>query len=114
MDKQRRKELIGEYKTRRSEMGVVAYVCTETGEMFLSAAKDTKADINSTLTKLESGFHPNKRLLELWNEYGREGFDISVAETLEYKDGVEDYAEDLEVLRDEVLEHHPGAQKVWR
>ena len=52
--------------------------------------------------------------MELWNEYGREGFDISVAETLEYKDGVEDYAEDLEVLRDEVLEHHPGAQKVWR
>lgn len=114
MDKQRRKELAEAYKMRRPEMGVVAYVCVKTGDMFLSAAKDTKADVNSTLTKLESGFHPNKRLLELWNEYGSEGFDIKVVETLEYKDDVEDYAQDLEVLRDELLEQNPGAKKVWR
>ena len=114
MDNQRRKELIGEYKTRQPEMGVVSYVCTMTGEMFLSAAKDTKADVNSTLTKLESGFHPNKRLLELWKEYGRDGFVISTLETLEYEDGVEDYTQDLEVLRDELLVQNPGAKKVWR
>lgn len=67
MDKQRRKELIGEYKTRQPEMDVVSYVCTMTGEMFLSAAKDTKADVNSTLTKLESGFIPTN---VFWN-FGR-------------------------------------------
>ena len=114
MDKQRKKEMLQAYKERRPQMGIVSYECTATGDVFLSAAKDTAADINGTTMKLESGFHPNKRLLELWTRYGQDGFSIRVVETLEYIDGVEDYSDDLDALRDEILETHPGARKVWR
>lgn len=113
MDKQRRKELVEQYKARRPQMGVVAYRCKATGEIFLSAAKDTSADINSTTMKLESGFHPNARLLELWREHGGEGFSIEVLETLDYKDGVDDYSDELEFLREELIESL-DAKKVWR
>ena len=114
MDKTRRKVLIESYKNRRPEMGVISYRCKETGEAFLGIAKDTKSEFNSVNMKLNAKIHPNKRLQELWNKYGLEGFDLSVVKVLKYDDPLKDYTDKLESLREEILAADPNCKKIWK
>ena len=114
MDIKRKKELIQAYKNRRPEMGVISYRCKETGEVFLGISKDTKADFNSTNTKLSTSWHPNKQLQELWNKYGPEGFELSVIKVLKYDDPNEDHTAKLESLRKQCLVVNPSARNIWR
>lgn len=110
----RKRELLEDYKNRRPEMGVISYCCKETGEVFLGISKDTKADFNSTNAKLAMNYHPNKRLQELWNQYGQEGFELTVAKVLKYEDPNEDHTEELEDLREQCFAANPGARRIWR
>jgi hypothetical protein len=114
MDMKRKKELLEAYKNRRPEMGVTSYCCKETGEVFLGASKDTKAEFNSTRVKLETSWHPNKRLQELWNKYGPDGFELSVIKILKYEDPLEDHTEELERLREQCLAADPNARRLWK
>ncbi len=114
MDIRRRKELIELYKNRRPEMGVISYRCKETGEAFLGISKDTRADFNSTNMKLDAKMHPNKRLQELWNQYGAEGFERSVIRVLKYDDPHEDHTDKLESLREQCFAEDPNARRIWR
>ena len=114
MDKKRKKELLEAYKNRHPEMGVISYRCKETGEVFLGISKDTKSDFNSTNMKLASNWHPNKRLQELWNKYGSEGFELSVIKVLKYDDPHEDHTAKLESLREQCLAADPTARRIWR
>lgn len=114
METNRRKQLLEEYKNRCPEMGVISYRCKETDESFLGIATDTKAGFNSVTVKLSSNFHPNKRLLELWNKYGLDGFELSVLKVLKYDNPHDDYTEELEKLRDECLATNPKAKKIWK
>jgi len=114
MDQARKKELIEEYKNRKPEMGVISFKCTATGEAFLGISRDTRADINSTNAKLSGNLHPNRRLLELWNRYGREGFEVAVIRTLKYDDPAADHTKELEKLRGECFAQDPAAKKIWK
>lgn len=114
MDIKRKKELLEIYKNRHPEMGVISYRCRETGEVFLGISKDTKSDFNSTNMKLAANWHPNKRLQELWNKYGTEGFELSVIKVLKYDDPNEDHIEKLESLREECLAANPSTRRIWR
>ena len=114
MDKAQKKALTEEWKNRRPEMGVISLQCRETGESFLGIAKDTKAGFNSVRAKLSEGLHPNKRLQELWKQYGEEGFEFSVAAVLDYEDPQEDHKEELETLREICLAENPQAVKLWK
>lgn len=114
MDAKRKKELLEAYKNRRPEMGVISLRCKETGEAFLGASSDTKADFNSIIMKLSSHYHPNKRLLELWKRYGLEGFDCLVLKTLQYEDPHEDHTAELEALREQCLAEDPLAERIWK
>jgi hypothetical protein len=111
---ERKKQLFLEYQNRKPEMGVISYRCKATGESFLGISKDTKADFNSTNTKLSFRTHPNKRMQELWNQGGQECFELSVLKILKYKDLHEDYTEKLEALRKECLNADSNAKKIWR
>lgn len=114
MDSKRKKELLEEYKARRPEMGIFSYRCRATGESFLGYSQDIKAAFNSTTVKLNSNFYPNKRLLELWNQYGQEGFELAVVKLLKYEDPRGDYTDKLEALREECLKRDPLAKKLWK
>lgn len=114
MDIKRKKELLEIYKNRCPEMGVISYCCKNTGEIFLGISKDTKADFNSTNVKLAANWHPNKQLQELWNKYGREGFELSVVKVLEYDDPREDHTAELETLREQCFASAPNARRIWR
>lgn len=114
MDQARKKELMEAYKTRRPEMGVIALRCGATGETFLEGSRDIPATMNGIRVKLNAGFHPNRHLLELWKQYGQEGFTFSVARTLQYDDPAADHRRELEKLREECLAADPKAQKLWK
>lgn len=114
MNIKRRKELLEIYKNRCPEMGVISYRCRETDDVFLGISKDTKSDFNSTNMKLSANWHPNKLLQELWNKYGREGFELSVVKVLKYDDPHEDHTAKLESLREQCLAANPKARRIWR
>lgn len=80
----------------------------------MGISKDTKADFNSNNLKLDVNLHPNKRLQELWNKYGSEGFELSVLKVLKYDNPNEDHTEKLESLREQCLNSDPKASKIWR
>lgn len=114
MDERRKKELIFEYRNRKPEKGIICFKCTAVNESFLMASNDTKASLNSVSAKLSMGFHPNKRLLELWKTYGVNGFELSVIHTLKYDDPSLDYSEKLEKLLEECLESDKNASRIWK
>ena len=114
MDTNRKKQLIEEYRNRKPEMGVISYHCKATEESFLGISKDTRADFNSISCKLAANYHPNKRLLELWNQYGEDGFVLSVVKILKYEDPLEDHTKDLEALREQCFLQDEKAMKIWK
>lgn len=114
MDMKRKKELLEAYKFRHPEMGVISYHCKETGDVFLDISKDTKASFNSSNMKLAANWHPNKRLQELWNKYGRESFVLSVVEVLKYSDPHKDHTAELKEMINQHLAENPQARRVWR
>lgn len=114
MEKQRRKELIQEFKDRKKELGIISFKCKQTGEVFLGISTDIKADFNSNKMKLNTGTHPNKKLLKLWQEYGSEGFELSIEKTLDYEDPTKDYTTQLEDIRQEMMSKDESIQKIWR
>lgn len=114
MDKQRKKQLLEEYKNRHPEMGVISYYCKATGESFLGISKDTRADFNSIYTRLMEKCHPNVRMQEIWNEYGQDGFEITVIKKLKYDNPHENHTRKLEQLREECLSSIPNSSKIWK
>lgn len=117
MDDQRKKELKEQYRTSRPAMGVLSFRCVPTGECFLLASRNIASDANSVTFKLNSGYHPNKRLLELWKHYGEDNFEVEVLDTLEYRDESSDpadYKEELEALRDLCIEQQANASLLWK
>lgn len=114
MQTDRRKELRDAYKSRRPDMGVVELRCTATGERFLGITRDAAKELNSLRAKLNGGGHPNRSLQQLWNERGEDGFEFSVADTLEYESPEDVSADDLQALRDLLLAEDPEARKIWK
>lgn len=114
MDKQSKKAKIQEYRNRKPEMGVVSLKHRASGRSFLGISKDTKADINSNVFQLRGNTHPNKELQALWQESGKEGFEIQVLKVLKYEDPQKDHTKELEKLRDQLLLEDEKAQKIRR
>lgn len=114
MDANRRKELREAYRSRRPKMGVLVVRCEDADAAFAEAARDAQAAENSLRAKLGFGNHPNRRLQDLWNEYGETRFVFELVEELEYDELDRDYAAELEALRDLYLAEHPTVLKVWK
>lgn len=117
MDSQRKRELKEAYRTSRPPMGVLSFRCVPTGESFLLASRNIPGDTNSVTFKLNSDYHSNRHLLELWRRYGEENFQVEVLEELDYRDESDDpadYKEELEQLRDLCLERDESASLLWK
>lgn len=56
--------------------------------------------------------HPNKALQTLWDKYGEDGFEYTVAKVLKYDDPQEDQTEKLEKLLEECMSETPSAQRL--
>lgn len=112
MEKNRKKEIINEWKNRHPEMGVISVSCKSTGESFLGISKDIKADFNSIRFKLFSNYHPNKQLLAMWKENGKDQIDFSVVKMLKYDNPQDDQTAKLKDLLEECLRENPVANRL--
>lgn len=112
MDKQRKRELLEAYKNRKPEMGLIYFKCIPTGVCFIGISTDTKADINSSMVKLETSWHPNRELTKLWKEHGKENFEVGVLEVLPYEEDKDDYSKDLEALCEKHLSQIENARRL--
>lgn len=110
MDEARKRQIIRAWKFRKPDYGVISIRCKRTGDTFLAAVNDTKRAFNRHTFQLDANGHPNHRLQELWNEYGREGFELTVAAKLEYDDPTEDQTGPLQELLETCLEENPDAE----
>ena len=126
MDAKRKKDLLLQWKNRRPEMGLIsitckstgemfgliAITCKSTGEMFVDISTDTQFAFNSHRFKLSANFHPNKRLQQLWQQYGENGFDYAVVKILKYENKDDDQTEKLTLLLEEYLAQTPQARRL--
>lgn len=110
MDMNRRKELLNDWKHRRPEMGVFSVRCKVTGDLFLGVTNETKTGFNRHRFQLSAGFHPNKKLQELWNRYGENEFEYAVVKVLKYDDPTADQKENLKDLLAECVANLPEAE----
>lgn len=111
---ERKRQLLQEYKDRKPEMGILSIRCNPTGETFLDWAKDTHAEANSHFVKLSGNSHPNKYLQQIWNEYGKAEFVLSVRQVLPYDEKKADmnYSKELEQLLLRCFEEKKDARRI--
>ena len=112
MDKEKKKELVSEWKERHPEMGVVSVKCTATEDQFYDVSKDTSIWFNRHRFELNANQHRNKRLQELWNTYGEAGFEFTTVSELEYEKVEDVKASDLKELLEICLLENPKAKKL--
>ncbi len=102
MDRQRKKELLQQFKEMKPEMGVYMFKSKKTNTVYLGCDKNIKATINGDRFKLKTNNHKCKKLQKDWSENKEENFEIATVEVLPYdKDESKvDYSEDLIILRE--------------
>lgn len=101
MDKNRKKELINQYKQMKPPMGIFMIRCKVNNKCYIQATQDLRGVINGAEVRLESGMHPNRELQKEWNEFGSGNFTIEILENLEYDkdESKTDYKDDLSLLQ---------------
>ncbi len=114
MDIKRKRELLESWENRHPEMGVISFRCSETDETFLTIATDIPAQFNRIRFQLSAGNCPNKRLQELWVQYGEDAFELQVVKRLEYDDPEKDHKDGLETLCELCLLENPKARRFWK
>ena len=114
MDIKEKQELLETWKNRHPEMGVISFQCKATSEIFLATATDIPAKFNRIRFQLFAGNCPNKRLQELWAQYGEDAFELQVVKRLEYDDPNEDHQEELETLCELCLLENSEARRIWK
>lgn len=114
MDTNRKQKLLEAWKNRRPEMGVISIQCCATKEMFLATATDIPAKFNRIRFQLHAGNCPNKRLQELWTQYGEDAFELQVVKRLKCDDSEEDKQVELDTLYELCLLENPRARRFWK
>lgn len=86
MDKQRRKELLEEYKQIKIYMGVIKIKNTVSGKIFISTCSNLKNRWLTLRGQLDMGRFANSELQKDWNELGADVFTYEVIEEKEVKE----------------------------
>lgn len=103
--RERRKELIQQYKEIKIEAGVYQIKNTKNGKVFVASTVNLKT-MNGKRMMLDGGGHKNKKLQEEWKKFGKEAFVLEVLEVLKEKeDGYFDRAGELKKLEQKWLEN---------
>ncbi len=100
-----RKEMIREYKERRTPMGVYRVLDTITRHSVVAASKDVTSLLNRHRAQLRVNAHPSKALQAAWNANGANSFTFEVLDLFTPPDDPQfDPIADLAVLEDMWLE----------
>lgn len=99
MEKNRRKELLEEYKKVKICMGVYKIQNTVNGKIFIGSFPNIKNRWLTAKMQLEAGRHYNTALQKEWKEFGSDAFAYEVLEEKECEEGM-DLKWEVKVLED--------------
>ena len=80
MDRQRRKELVEEYRNIKTLMGVIKITNAANGKIFIAGFPNLKNKWFTIGFQLDAGRHPNSGLQSDWKTFSREAFHYEVLE----------------------------------
>jgi len=103
IDKQRRKELIEQYKEIKTYMGIFQIKNNVNGKIFIDSCPNLKNRWFTLKWHLDMGSHPNSELQKDWNELGPVAFIYEVLEQKE-ADKVDDIRWELKKMKKKWLE----------
>jgi hypothetical protein len=86
VSKERRRELVREYKEQKTRRGVYAIRCAATGEVWASSSPNLEKQQNSTWFQLRMGGHPNRALQAAWAAHGDAAFSFEIVAELSDED----------------------------
>lgn len=106
MDKERKKELLLEYKERKVVGGVYIIENTVTGKVLLESAIDINGSKNKFDFSIQTNSCTSMRLQKDWKEYGAGSFEFKVLEEIEKKaeQTTKEFKEDVKTLEEMWLE----------
>jgi len=82
MNKDRRKELVREYKEQKTTPGIFAVRCTASGQVWVGKAPQPEKKHTALWFQLEMGGFPNKEMQAAWNAHGKASFVFEVLEEI--------------------------------
>jgi hypothetical protein len=108
-----RKELIGEYKTKKFKIGVFQIRNSINGKVFIGGSLNLDAIWNRNRMELNFGSHKNEMLQKEWIEFGEENFRYEILSEIQQKDGDKvDYKKEVNILTEMYInELKPFADK---
>ncbi|MDH4384343.1 MAG: GIY-YIG nuclease family protein [Caulobacter sp.] len=77
-----RKQLLRDYRERKTSAGVFAVRCTTTGEVWVGTTADLATRQNGVWFPLRQGSHPNRGLQSVWTAEGEAAFAFEILEAL--------------------------------
>ncbi len=103
MDIEKKKALINEYKSRKTQMGILKIKCSKSKNIYFKAASDISVAENSLIARLSSNMYRGSRNAEIqkdWNDFGKDSFSFEIADILEQRENEskEDCENELSVL----------------
>ena len=95
MSRERRRELIREFKEQTVTAGVVAVRCTATNEAWVVASRNIERQQTSLWFSLRLGGHPDRSLQQAWDQHGEDAFTLEVLEQIDGE--LPDYLKDMQL-----------------
>jgi hypothetical protein len=86
MEKARKREIVQQYKERKSAPGIYAVRCKPTNDVWVGITRDLESQRNGTFFMLRQGSHTNKKMLAAWNAHGEANFAYEPLEEIDAKD----------------------------
>ena len=83
MDKHTRRDLLRDYKERKSVAGVYAVRCAPSGEVWTAGSRNVDVQQNSLWFGLRNGGHINRPMQASWTAHGEAAFSFEVLERID-------------------------------
>ncbi|MEO8894674.1 MAG: GIY-YIG nuclease family protein [Rhizomicrobium sp.] len=78
-----RKDLVREYKERKTRSGIFAIRCVPEGASWIGTSRDLDTQQNGIWFQLRMGNHMNKALQQAWNRHSADVFLFEILEVVE-------------------------------
>lgn len=86
MQQPNRRQIVRDYKARKSNAGIFAVRCATTGDVWVGATRNLDAQQNSLWFGLRAGAHINRAMQAAWAAHGEAAFAYEALERIEDED----------------------------
>jgi hypothetical protein len=83
MDKASRRELVRDFKDRKTVSGVYGVRCLSSGEVWTAGSRNVDAQQNRLWFSLRNGGHMNRAMQAAWTAHGEAAFSFEVLERID-------------------------------